>query len=184
MPVDMKAVIAGKFAQMAQTRPIDRITVKDLVEQCGISRQTFYYHFQDLQEVMEWSIRQMFHQALEQGLSTRDPEEAIAAFVRAVSENRRLLRRLVESQRRSQLEQIFTGAMRAWIRRELEQRRPELTISLPDLEVALNFYAYGIAGAVFESFRNEEPDVKKLSHQLMRLLSGQMLCVTASPDSE
>ena len=43
MTVDMKKTIATTFAQMARERPIDKITVKDIVEQCGISRQTFYF---------------------------------------------------------------------------------------------------------------------------------------------
>ena len=46
MPVDMKVVIATAFGQMARKKPIDKITVKDLVEQCGISRQAFYYNDQ------------------------------------------------------------------------------------------------------------------------------------------
>ena len=68
MPVHMKQVIAETFAQMAQTQPIDKITVTDLVEQCGISRQAFYYHFQDILDVMEWSIRQMLEAALKSSL--------------------------------------------------------------------------------------------------------------------
>lgn len=53
MPVDMKNVIAGTFATMAKQKGIDKITVKALIDACGISRQTFYYHFQDIMEVVE-----------------------------------------------------------------------------------------------------------------------------------
>lgn len=42
MPINMKALIAETFASLAQHKDIDKITVKDLVEACSISRQTFY----------------------------------------------------------------------------------------------------------------------------------------------
>ena len=56
MPVDMKALIAETLQKMAQKGNIDKITVKSLIEECHISRQTFYYHFQDIMDVMEWSV--------------------------------------------------------------------------------------------------------------------------------
>ena len=58
MAVDMKERIAASFAALAQKKPVDKITVKELVELCGISRQTFYYHFQDLLEVMQCRLRE------------------------------------------------------------------------------------------------------------------------------
>ena len=37
-----------------EVKPIDKITVKDLVEICGVNRQTFYYHFDDVYDLLEW----------------------------------------------------------------------------------------------------------------------------------
>ena len=54
MPVDMKNVIASTFATMAKQKGIDKITVKAMIDACGISRQTFYYHFQDKYELINW----------------------------------------------------------------------------------------------------------------------------------
>lgn len=56
MPVQVKPMIAEAFIRLSKQKNIDKITVKDLVEACGISRQTFYYHFQDILEVIEWSL--------------------------------------------------------------------------------------------------------------------------------
>ena len=57
MPVDMKAVIAGTYLQLVQHGNVDKITVKALIDACHISRQTFYYHFRDIMDVLEWSIQ-------------------------------------------------------------------------------------------------------------------------------
>lgn len=47
MPVDVKQVIAETFAGLLEHKNVEKITVKELVDACHISRQTFYYHFQD-----------------------------------------------------------------------------------------------------------------------------------------
>ena len=73
MPVQFKPMIAEAFIRLSKQKNIDKITVKDLVEACGISRQTFYYHFQDILEVIEWSLDQAFSHLLEQSLAAEAP---------------------------------------------------------------------------------------------------------------
>ena len=77
MPVQVKPMIAEAFIRLSKQKNIDKITVKDLVEACGISRQTFYYHFQDILEVIEWSLDQAFSHLLEQSLAADDPEAVL-----------------------------------------------------------------------------------------------------------
>ena len=49
-----KDALASALRQMMKVKPIDRITVKDIVEICGVNRQTFYYHFDDVDDLLEW----------------------------------------------------------------------------------------------------------------------------------
>ena len=55
-----KATIIDSFAELLDERPLNKITVKDIVDRCNINRNTFYYHFPDipslLQEMMEEKI--------------------------------------------------------------------------------------------------------------------------------
>ena len=73
----MKAVIAEAFLKLSRQKSVDKITVKDLVEACGISRQTFYYHFQDILEVIQWSAQQFFQEVLKRSLEAKTPEAAM-----------------------------------------------------------------------------------------------------------
>ena len=52
-----KRAIIESFIRQLQNKPADKITVKDIVEDCGISRNTFYYHFKDIYEVLEEILR-------------------------------------------------------------------------------------------------------------------------------
>ncbi|MBE5774619.1 MAG: TetR family transcriptional regulator, partial [Clostridiales bacterium] len=65
------------MSELIEKRSLDKITVKDLVEECGISRQTFYYHFQDLFDVVEWMMERILERKIEEGLCISDPEEAL-----------------------------------------------------------------------------------------------------------
>ena len=46
-----KKAIALALKEVMKTKPLSKITVNDIAEECSINRQTFYYHFQDIQAV-------------------------------------------------------------------------------------------------------------------------------------
>ncbi len=45
--------IQDSFTKLLDRKPIDRITIKDITDDCGISRNTFYYHYSDLPDLVE-----------------------------------------------------------------------------------------------------------------------------------
>ena len=59
-----KEAIARAFTELLETRPIEKITIKDITDSCGINRQTFYYHFSDIYDLMEWSLNRELKKAI------------------------------------------------------------------------------------------------------------------------
>ena len=53
MPSFTKKAIVESFLRLAGKKPLDKITVRDVVDDCGINRNTFYYYFQDIYAVLE-----------------------------------------------------------------------------------------------------------------------------------
>lgn len=53
MPSFTKKAIIESFLRIAAKKPLDKITVRDIVDDCGINRNTFYYYFQDIYAVLE-----------------------------------------------------------------------------------------------------------------------------------
>ncbi len=53
-----KEILAGSFRELAQSIPVDRITVKDIIENCGYSQATFYRQFRDKYDLIVWSYTQ------------------------------------------------------------------------------------------------------------------------------
>lgn len=49
-----KEILADSFRELADTRPIDKITIKDIVDNCGYSPATFYRQFKDKYDLIAW----------------------------------------------------------------------------------------------------------------------------------
>ena len=56
MPKKTKEKLISAFLELVKEEDFDKITVTDLVEKCDISRQTFYYHFDDIHQMLEWAF--------------------------------------------------------------------------------------------------------------------------------
>lgn len=58
MPVLTKKLIQESFLKLAAQRPVDKITVKDIVDDCQINRNSFYYHFEDMPNLIEITLEE------------------------------------------------------------------------------------------------------------------------------
>lgn len=54
MSLTTKRALAASLKNMLSKRTLDKITVKDIVDDCNLNRQTFYYHFHDTYDLLEW----------------------------------------------------------------------------------------------------------------------------------
>ena len=78
MPGDMKSKIADTLNELLQHKTLDKITVKELVDACNISRQSFYYHFQDIMDVIEWYQDQSLKRSIEKRAWQHLPTERLS----------------------------------------------------------------------------------------------------------
>src|SRR5699024_11835415 len=92
---DVKRQIANTLLQLLEKKSLEKITVKELVALCGISRQTFYYHFEDVLDVVDWWTRQGAQQLMEESMRTDDPRKALRLFVDYTTEHRRTLQHIL-----------------------------------------------------------------------------------------
>lgn len=49
-----KQALIASFKKLLETEPFDKITISDIANDCGLSRQTFYYHFRDIFDMIRW----------------------------------------------------------------------------------------------------------------------------------
>ncbi len=102
MPKSTKRQILTALAELLQTKRLDDITVTELVEKCGISRQAFYYHFSDLYGVVDYAIQQMTG---ELGVEAQgDWKSAVERTVTLLREYRTLVLNVYRAYERSYVE--------------------------------------------------------------------------------
>ncbi len=170
MAVNMKSMIADAFMTLSKTKDVDKITVTDLVKACHISRQTFYYHFQDILEVLEWSVQQAFQEILAHSMDTEGPEDTLRSFIESSSEADALLKKLLHSQRREQIETILVNAVRSYLQEVLNRQDSKPDLPLADAKIMLDFCTYGIVGLLLENCGKKSLDKEKMAHQMQRLI--------------
>lgn len=174
MPVNVKPMIADAFLKLSKEKNIDKITVKDIVDECGISRQSFYYHFQDILEVIEWSAEQAFQKLLARSMETDNAEAVFQDFIAAADEASAMLRKLLNSQKREQVERLMVRAVRTYLQEMIRRKGPITDIPYEDAETALSFCTYGIVGLLLEYCEKKDVDRAQLAQQMYRLLTGRV----------
>ena len=174
MNTDTKQMIADTLFALLEHESIDRVTVKALVGACGISRQTFYYHFRDIMDVLEWGIRQALERDLRRSLEAQDLPSAIGVLVEQTACRQRPLRMLLNSQRRADFERLLVQAIRTHLGELLRRRFPRARLPAADAAALLDFCACGVLGLLLGRSGREDTDPEVLADQLCRLLSGEL----------
>lgn len=171
-----KALIADAYVALTAQKPIDKITVKDVVEACGITRQTFYYHYQDLLEVIEWIVSRGIDDLIARTIAASSQREAIRVIVSACETQPEFLSRLFNSRRREETERILFDGIRRYFLEVLRRSpvAPRIRYA-SDLETALTFYSCAITGVLIENSFQRHLDPEVLTDQLLRLLKGELL---------
>lgn len=88
-----KQKIAGTLHQMMMERPFQKITVQNLMDVSGMKRQSFYYHFQDTREVLQWICDQELIQPLRE--SELDFEEWLLYGLKLIDRDRNFYRKVM-----------------------------------------------------------------------------------------
>ena len=177
MKEDMKLLISDTFTQMLEKEDIDKITVTKLIEKCHISRQTFYYHFQDIMDVLDWTFRRGTQELAQESLNILEAEGRAAAlqvYVAFVRKNRVKFEKLLYSRRWVEIENLLVESVMMYLREVAQDRLEDLAVSYDDMEVMLRFYACGMVGVLMQYAGKKAPNEEKLVRQIERIITGNM----------
>jgi probable dihydroxyacetone kinase regulator len=91
MSLTTKRALAESFKKLLSKRSFDKITVKDIVEDCGVNRQTFYYHFHDIYDLIEWIFQDAANSLNGDSINYDDWASGLEALMKFLQENRMLI---------------------------------------------------------------------------------------------
>lgn len=100
-----RKAIMDSCVRLLEERPVDKITVKDIVEDCGINRNTFYYHFEDLPTLISEIVREDTQRVVDENISVNSLWECLKSAIDYTQKRRRMVMHIYHSANRAAFEQ-------------------------------------------------------------------------------
>ena len=92
-----KKAIIESFEKLIESKPLERITVKDIVADCGVTRNTFYYHFEDIFDLAKTVLLERLSQIGSVFGQENDWEGFFLLLAKSITKNRRTIRNFIRS---------------------------------------------------------------------------------------
>ena len=175
MASSTKEALGNALKKMLNIKPIDKITVKDLVEECGVNRQTFYYHFDDVYDLLEWVFEEDANRVLPDEIYYDQWRENVMLFFKYLYENRSFVLNIYNSQNRSYMLRYFKRRLHYCIHGFAVIVADGKNIEWSDLEFVCEFYAQGVTGLISQWLdMNMELPAEITAEKFMTVLDGSV----------
>lgn len=135
-----KKAIKDSFLKLLDQRPLHQITVKDIVEDCGVNRNSFYYHFADIPSMVTEIITERSDQIIAQYGTVDTLEQCLKAAVEFAQENRRAVLHIYRSANREQVEDYLMRICRHTVEAYARSAIGQVNILDEDRELLIRFF--------------------------------------------
>lgn len=165
-----KKAIKEAFIELLTERPLNRITVKDIVEKCGINRSSFYYHYQDIPSLIEEITMDEANRIISAYPTIDSIEMAFSAALDFAEKHRRAILHIYNSVNRDIFEQYLWKVCDYVVITYWKMLFAGKNISAEDQKVITKFYSAQIFGLVIDWLRNgTKDDYRKMLKRLGEL---------------
>lgn len=170
-----KRALAASLKKLLAEKPLDKITVVDIVEDCEVNRQTFYYHFQDIYDLIEWIFLTETTRVLD-GKKTYDTwQQGFLQVFDYVLENKPLMVNVYHSVRRDELERYLYEVTCHLLMGVVEEQAAGLSVREEDKQFIADFYKYAFVGLLLDWIRRGlTDDPTRIVERLSVLIHGDI----------
>lgn len=163
-----KNALKASLKKLLETKALNKITVADITDDCGISRMTFYYHFKDIYDLVDWICYEDTAKALK-GNKTYDTwQEGFLNIFKAVRDNKTFVQNVYNSISREQIENYLYKMTFKLLEDVVEEKAIGKSILKEDKYFIANFYKYAFVGLMLEWIKD---DMKKDPNEIIAKLS-------------
>lgn len=170
-----KREIKNKFMELLTEYNFDKITVKELVDACGISRNTFYYHYHDIFEVMEDICENEILKMNESHEHFNSLKDAFTSATAFAQKNKKAVLHLRQSSKTVYFENYLLRMFEKAITEYIRQQAEDLDVEEKDINMLVVFYKYGLVGILKEWFDSGmQGDESGLIDRMVYILEGNI----------
>lgn len=148
-----KHQLANALKTLMAQKSMDKITISELTSLCQIRRQSFYYHFEDIYDLLRWMIQNEALNLLQQQEGALLWKEGLLQLFRYLEENKQVYLCALKSIGHDHIRRFFEADIYAIIHRTIEQLGEEIGVqnhlnSFFDVEMLTHFYVMALAGII------------------------------------
>ena len=170
-----KRAMSAALKNLLKEKKLNKITVQDIADECGINRQTFYYHFQDIYDLLDWTLQEDARHLVANKINLDNWEESIAALFVYMQENRMLVLNAFHSLERDTLEKEVFKLLSPLLHRLFSAQEGFDRLSEADQNFIVSVYGLGITGLFLRWIgANMMSPPEPMIRQLYRLMGGSL----------
>ena len=168
-----KRALEESLKHMLLRKPLDRISISDITNDCGISRMSFYYHFKDIYDLVEWSCEEDAARALAGNKTYETWQQGFLQIFEAVRDNKPFIMNVYRSVSRSQLERYLYKVTYALLLNVVNEEAEGMSVDKEDKAFIAHFYQYAFVGLMLEWIQDDmREDPAAIIERLTLLMQG------------
>ena len=165
-----KLALEAALKKELLTKPLDKITINDLAEDCGISRMAFYYHFKDIYDLVEWVCVEDGTKALQGKKTYENWQEGFCQIFEAVQENKPFIMNVYRCVDREQVEKYLKPLTDGLIMGVIDEQSKGITVRDEDKEFIARIYSYVFIGIMLDWIKDDMKEDPRLIIDKLALL--------------
>lgn len=165
-----KKKLAASLKKFMMSKSLNKITVTDIIKDCSVNRKTFYYHFQDIYDLLKWILEQEAVEVVKKFDLMVDYKEAILFVINYVEDNAHILACAYDTLGREEMRRFLYQDFINIIETIVDNVAKEsgLCIDKEFKHFLCNLYTESLAGILIEWFKNPQNQYKE---QIVEYLS-------------
>ena len=148
-----KRALAASLKKLLAQKPLDKITIVDIVTDCEVNRQTFYYHFQDIYDLMDWIFVSEATQVIQGKKTYNTWQQGFLQIFEYVLANKALITNAYHSLSREQMERYLYDVTYHLLIDVVEEQAAGIPVRQEDKAFIADFYKYAFVGLTLEWIR-------------------------------
>lgn len=171
-----KNLIKQEFIKLLNKKSLHNITVTEIAKQCKIERKTFYYHYENLPQLVKEIFDEELEDVIKEFNETLSWEESFISAAKFILENKKVVKHMYESDYKIELEKyIFSISgeiMRKYVRRVAKDTKAQEN----DIKLIAYFYQCALSSSLVEWVATDmKTDPKLVTRRLGKLMDGNIL---------
>lgn len=168
-----KKALAASLKKLLLTRPLDKITIQDLTDDCGISRSAFYYHFQDIYDLLEWTAFNQFAEAMGEEITAGKNFEGLHRALEVLYEDRQFIHNILPYVDFDMLHKYISGQFHKIMINAVNENSRGLTVTKQQKEVVAHFYQLGILGYMYDWVVDDmKENIDDMTEDIVTIMNG------------